>query len=156
MADESRPFVIDVKRRWLLAILPLLATIYFIAVIVLRVRGFTIEGVSDETLVYGGVGFFILVMLIELPFFLRRSAPRRVRPAKVAAQKDAAGEPSNNGHIDDEYVITEERQQGLQVLEYSAPPKSRNANAVYTKTYVAVSQAHVVRVETVVADATDI
>ena len=155
MADESRPFVIEVKRRWLLAILPILATIYFIAVIVLNVADYDIQGVSDDLLVLGGVAFFVLVMLIELPFFLRRSAPKpaRAKPTPAAApMRDV----SSNGSVDDEYVITEEQQQGLQVLEYSAPAKSRNVNVVYTKTYVPVSQAHVIRVETAVADAADI
>jgi hypothetical protein len=157
MADESRPFVINVKRRWLLAILPVLATIYFVAVIVLNILDYRIQGVTTDMLVLGGVGLFVLVMLIELPFFMRRSGPKRARPERARAAAPAATmDAGSNGHGDDEYLITEELQQGLQVLEYSAPAKSRNSNTVYTKTYVPVSQAHVVRVETAVADPTEI
>ena len=152
MADENRPFVIGVKRRWLLAILPILAVLYFLTVVILNILDRRIEGVTNDMLVWGGVGFFILVMLIEIPFFLRRSRPK----PKAAAQPAPQGAQASNGHIDDEYLITEDRQQGLLVLEYSAPAKSKNVNVVYTKTYVPVSQAHVMRLETAVADAADI
>lgn len=152
MPDGSRPFVIDVKRRWTLWILPVLATLYFIGVLLLYVLDYEIEGVSTELLVLVGVGFFILVMLIEIPFLFRRGAPKppKARPAP------ARGEPASNGRVDDEYLTTTEAQQGLTVLEYSSPAKSRNTSAVYTKTYVPVSGAHVLRIETAVADAADI
>lgn len=153
MADEDRPFVISVRHRWTLWILPVIAAIYFLAVIILNVANYRIKGVSDEMLVLGGVGLFVLVILIELPFFLRRGAPKAPKPMKAKAAEP--GTPSTNGR-DDEIVTTSESQQGLQVLEYSAPAKSRNANAVYTKTYVPVSGAHVLRIETLAADSTEI
>lgn len=152
MADEFRPFVIKVRRRWLLWILPVLALLYFVAVIVLTVLDYRIKGVTTEMLVLTGVGLFILVMLIELPFLMRRSASRA---RKVKATPSAATAPTN-GRVDDELMTTEELQQGMLVLEYSAPAKSRNKNAVYTKTYVPVSTAHVLRIETAVADAADL
>ena len=156
MADPDRPFVITVRRTWTLWILPVIAAIYFLAVLVLNALNYRIRGVTDEMLVLGGVGLFVLVILVELPFFLRRGAPKAPKPAK--AKKAAApqpGSPATNGW-DDELLTTSESQQGLQVLEYSAPAKSRNANAVYTKTYVPVSGAHVLRIETLAADQTEI
>lgn len=152
MADESRPFVIEVKRRWLLAILPILATLYFVAVVLLTLLDYRIQGVTTDMLVFAGIGIFVLVMLIEFPFFLRRrrpKAPRARRAAKAAAQPETV-------EWDDEYLATDEEQQGLRVLEYSAPAKSQNTNTVFTKTYVAVTSAHVMRIETAVADATEI
>lgn len=151
MADEIRPFVIPVRRPWLLLILPTIAVLYFLAVILLNVLDYEIEGVSNEMLALGGVGLFALVILVELPFFMRRGSPRRARaaPAPTTAPLQATV-------WDDEYLGTSESQQGLQVLEYSSPAKSRNSNAVYTKTYVPVSGAHVLRIESLVADADDL
>ena len=155
MADE-RPFVITVRRTWTLWILPVIAVLYFLTVLLLNVLNYRIKGVSDEMLVLGGVGLFVLVILIELPFFLRRKSPKAPKPAKKAkAAAPEPGTPATNGW-DDELLITSESQQGLQVLEYSTPAKSRNANAVYTKTYVPVSGAHVLRIETMAADQTEI
>ena len=154
MADADRPFVITVRRQWTLWILPAIAAIYFLTIVLLNILNYRIQGVTDEMLVLGGVGLFVLVILIELPFFLRRRAPKAPKPAKVKAGA-APMDASLNGW-DDELLITTESQQGLQVLEYSAPAKSRNANAVYTKTYVPVSGAHVLRIETLAADSTEI
>lgn len=154
MADEIRPFVIPVRRPWLLLILPTIAVLYFLAVVLLNVFDYEIQGVSNEMLALGGVGLFALVILVELPFFLRRRAPRAPRRARAAPE--AASAPTQVVAWDDEYVSTAETQQGLQVLEYSSPAKSRNSNAVYTKTYVPVSGAHVLRIESLVADADDL
>ncbi|HUR69543.1 MAG TPA: hypothetical protein VM370_09885 [Candidatus Thermoplasmatota archaeon] len=154
MADADRPFVVDVRRRWTLLILPILAALYFIAVLVLIVGNYRVQGVSNELLALVGVGIFVLVMLIELPFLLRRGAPRASRPAPAPLHDAPMRTPGPR--IDDEYMITEESQQGLRVVEYSAPAKSRNSNIVYTKTYVPVTGAHVLRVETAVADGSDL
>lgn len=155
MAEEDRPFVITVRHTWTLWILPVIAAIYFLTIIVLNVLNYRIKGVTDEMLVLGGVGLFVLVILIELPFFLRRGRPKAPKPVKAKAVAPAPGTPATNGW-DDEILTTSESQQGLQVIEYSAPAKSRNANAVYTKTYVPVSGAHVLRIETLAADQTEI
>lgn len=157
MVDEVRPFVIEVRRRWLLWILPIIATMYFIAVVVLTIVDYRIRGVTTEMLALAGVGLFVLVMAFELPFFLRRRAPRAPKPAKVkkARRPEAESSPSS-AYVDDELTTTNEKAQGLQVVEYSSPAKSRNQSTVYTKTYIPVSGAHVVRVETAVADASDI
>lgn len=154
MADEERPFLIQVRRRWKLWILPVIATLYFAAIITLAVMDYRIKGVPMSYLVLGGLAFFILVMIIELPFLWRKSAPRpkRVETAPLSAAPEAA---SRNGW-DDEMLVTAETQQGMQVLEYSAPAKSRNRNAVYTKTYVPVTGAQVLRIESLVADAADL
>lgn len=157
MADETRPFVIPVRRPWLLLVLPILALLYFLAVVILNLMNYRIRGVSNQVLALVGVGLFALVILIELPFLLRR----RVRdeepdaPATVASAEAAPYESPRDGR-DDELLTTGEKQQGLDVLEYSAPAKSRNSNAVYTKTYVPVTPEHVLRVESLVADAGDL
>jgi len=57
---------------------------------------------------------------------------------------------------DDEKLVTGEMQQGLTVLEYSAPAKSRHRGAVYSKTYVPVTKEHVLRVETLAAEGADL
>ncbi|HVM45898.1 MAG TPA: hypothetical protein VM582_08185 [Candidatus Thermoplasmatota archaeon] len=155
MADEDRPFVITVRRQWTLWILPALATIYFLAVILLNVLDYRIRGVDNDLLVLTGVGLFALVILIELPFLLRRRPKKEPRIKASPAPVAAPAAESLNGW-DDELSITGESQQGLQVIEYSAPAKSRNANAVYTKTYVPVTGAHVLRIETLAADESEI
>lgn len=156
MADEERPFVITVRRRWLLWVLPVLASLYFIAVMVIVLGNYRIRGVSTDMLVLGGLGLFALVILVELPFLLRRRAPKRKKEPKEAPP--AAGEAALVGvaGANDEMMVTQESAQGLQVLEYSAPPKSQNPSAVYTKTHVPVTKSHVLRIETLVADVADI
>lgn len=156
MADETRPFVIPVRRPWLLLLLPILAALYFVGVVVLNVLDYRIRGVTNEMLVLGGLAFFALVILIELPFFLRRRAPREPKAAPARAPPPAAAPLAGAAVWDDEIVTTSETQQGLRVLEYSSPAKSSNSNAVYTKTYVPVSGAHVLRVESLIADASDL
>jgi len=158
MADENRPFVIPVRRPWLLLILPIVALLYFLAVVILNVMNYRIRGVTNEMLALVGVGLFALVILIELPFLLRRRAPREEPDEPAAYAQSPAAVPydgSRNGW-DDEILATGESQQGLSVLEYSSPAKSRNSNAVYTKTYVPVTPAHLLRVESLVADAHDL
>lgn len=153
MADEERPFLISVRRRWTLWILPVLATLYFLTVILLNVLDYEIAGVGMDMLVLVGVALFVIVLLIELPFLLRRRAKREPEPEPAPIGEPLAA--SRNGW-DDELLITPESQQGLQVIEYSRPAKSRHSNAVFTKTYVPVSGAHVLRVETLAADAADL
>lgn len=155
MADADRPFVITVRRTWTLWILPVIATLYFLGVLLLNVLDYEIQGVSMDMLVLAGVAIFVLVIVIELPFFLRRRARREAPPPTPAPRPLGAPASARNGW-DDELLITPENQQGLQVVEYSAPAKSRNSNAVYTKTYVPVTGAHVLRVETLVATQSDI
>lgn len=151
MADEPREFVIPVERRWTLWILPVLAILYFLLVIALAVLRIQIRGVEPQYLVWGGVALFVIVMLIELPFFFRRRppAPEREPPLAPLNESTWQDEPAEAGSraADDELVTTSETQQGLRVIEYSAPAKSRHRGAVYSKTYVPVTKEHVLRVE---------
>src|ERR1051325_9701490 len=71
--DEPREFVIPVQRRWTLWILPTLAILYFLVVLALAVLRIEIRGLPSQYLVLAGVAFFLLGMVIQLPFFLRRS-----------------------------------------------------------------------------------
>lgn len=157
MVDEPRPFLIPVRRRWTLWILPVLALLYFIAVLAIVSLNVEIDGVENELLALAGVAFFVLVALVELPFFLRRRRPRvkRVREPEPddVPMAEALDAPLGRS---DELRFTGETQQGLQVVEYSRPAKSEHRNAVFTKTYVPVTGAHVLRVETLVADASDL
>lgn len=152
MADEPREFVIEVRRRWTLWILPTLAILYFAFVLALAILRREIAGVPMLYLVLGGVALFVLVILIEFPFFFRRKIPASAPEPKAAAGdwQDEAREP--RGAVDDEKLMTAETQQGLRVLEYSKPAKSRNRGSVYTKTYVPVTKEHVLRVETLAAE----
>lgn len=150
MADEPREYVIRVKRPWKLWILPGLAILYFALILAMAIFRVEIRNVPMQTLVLGGVAFFALVILIELPLFVRRriQAPPAPAPAPGAPLMPMTG--------DDEPVTTTETQQGLRVLEYSAPPKSRNRGAVYAKTYVAVTKEYVLRVENLAAEPSEI
>lgn len=155
MADEERPFLIQVRRPWKLWILPVIAVLYFILIVTFAVMDLRIEGVPMEYLVLGGLAVFILVMIIELPFLWRKRAQRAPR-VKAAPMESAAPDAASRNGWDDELLTTAETQQGMQVLEYSAPAKSRNRNSVYTKTYVPVTGAQVLRIESLVADASDL
>lgn len=157
MADTPRPFVIPVRNRWTLWILPTLALLYFVAVIVLASLGLEVEGVSNDVLVLGGVALFALVVLVEIPFLLRRRAPREEEPEAEAAEAlDPYAPPPAYApappRVDDETLVTDETQQGYRVLEYSSPAKSRQRGAVFAKTYVPVTKEHVLRVETLAAE----
>lgn len=159
MAESSRAFLI--RRLWLAWTLVVIALLYFAAVVTLVVLDYRVQGVSYEMLALGGAGLFGLVALVLVFFLLRKRKPRAPRAAQeaepsfddapVATRAFAASAPA-----DDEVRLTDDSAQGLRVLEYSRPAKSRNRNAVYTKTHVPVSQAHVLRVETMVADASDL
>jgi hypothetical protein len=149
--DEPREFVIPVQRRWTLWILPTLAILYFLAVLALAVLRVEIRGLPTEYLVLGGVVLFVVIMLIELPFLFRR----RIRPAEPepVPESDWQGEPAEpRMAFDDEKLVTNETQQGLRVLEYSSPAKSRHRGAVYAKTYVPVAKEWVLRIENLAAD----
>lgn len=157
MADPDRAFVIPVRRRWLLWILPTLALVYFLVVLALVLGDYTIDGVDNATLAMAGAGLFLLVALIQVPFLFRRRV--RAPPPPTESWTDeppAPAAPAARAPADDEIILTDETTQGLRVIEYSRPAKSLNRNAVYTKTHVPVSQAHVVRVETLVAEASDL
>lgn len=147
--EDERPFLIPVKRRWTLLILPVLAVLYFVFVVWLGATRTTVRGVSMDVLVLSGLALFLLVALVEVPFFLRRR-PKAEPPARE--WQDEPPEPMPATAWDDERVATDESQQGLRVLEYSAPAKSRNRGAVYAKTYVPVTKEHVLRVETMAAE----
>jgi hypothetical protein len=155
MADEPREFVIPVQRRWTLWILPTLAILYFLLVVALAVFRVEIRGLPTQTLVLGGVVFFVLVILIELPFFFRRRIKtEEPEPVRESSWQDEAGEPG--AMRDDEKLVTNETQQGMRVLEYSAPAKSRHRGAVYAKTYVPVAKEWVLRIENLAADTHEI
>lgn len=147
--EDERPFLIPVKRRWTLLILPILAFLYFAFVLWLGVTRTTVRGVSTDVLVLAGLALFLLVAIVEIPFFLRR----RPKAEPAPDWQDEPAEPLAPPMLrDDEKLTTDETQQGLRVLEYSAPAKSRNRGAVYAKTYVPVTKEHVLRVETMAAE----
>lgn len=156
MAENPPAFVIPVRRRWLLWILPVLALLYFVFVVALVVLDYAISGLDTRTLALVGAGLFLLVALLQIPFLLRRR--RAPPPEKAWEAEPPASAPVARGRParDDEILLTDESAQGLRVIEYSRPAKSRNRNAVYTKTHVPVTQTHVVRVETLVAEASDL
>lgn len=149
---EPRQFLIPVKRRWTLWILPILAALYFVVVVILGVRNQRIQGVDLDMLALGGAAFFVLVVLIELPFFLKRR-PKRAKPEPETPFAPAEAAPLAD---DDELLMTSESQQGMRVAEYSRPAKSRHPGAVYAKTYVPVTKDVVVRVETLIAEGADL
>lgn len=164
-----KEFVIRVKRTWMLLILPILALLYFVVVVAVVATKYDTGSVTYEMLVWGGLGLFALVILVELPLFLRRKVrtqaapPFEAEPAVAVAEAEPyAPTPAATIAVpvatawDDEKLVTSEVQQGLTVLEYSSPAKSRHKNAVYTKAYVPVSKQHVLRVETLAAEGADL
>ena len=148
--EDERPFLIPLQRRWTLLILPILALVYFAFVVWLGATRTTLRGVSTDVLVLAGLALFLLVAVVEVPFFLRRK-PKAAPPPEREWQ-DEPPEPMAAPLQDDEKLTTDETQQGLRVLEYSAPAKSRNRGAVYAKTYVPVTKEHVLRVENMAAE----
>jgi hypothetical protein len=164
MNDSEREYVIRVEKPWKLWILPGLAIAYFVvllALVILRVA-FVINGqqylVQDiPGLIWLGAAFFVLVLLIELPFFLRRRPPAPEPPPEERETDLSSGMMASGVMgVDDERMVTAEQQQGLRVLEYSSPAKSRNRGAVYAKTYVPVTKGDVLRIETLAAEPTDL
>jgi hypothetical protein len=157
MAAPHRPFVIPLRRRWVLAILPALCILYFLVVLVLAVQGTKVKGVTTDQLVLGGAALFLVTFLVEIPFFLRRRGARDDGPDAPYEPLDLQDEPPEASvRADDEVALTSESQQGLRVLEYSRPAKSRHKGAVYAKTYVPVTKEHVLRVETLAAEGRDL
>lgn len=75
---------------------------------------------------------------------LRTSARVAARPARAVKEAPARRERH-------EMQVREESWQGMRVLEYSAPAKSRNRGAAYVSAYVPVTKEDVLRVETLAA-----
>lgn len=148
--EDERPFLIPVDRRWTLLILPVLAALYFLFILYLGITRSQVKGVSTDLLVLGGLAFFLVVVLLEIPFFLRKKAKAAPPPAREWQAEPP--EPMARAAADDERLMTDETQQGMRVLEYSAPAKSRNRGAVYAKTYVPVTKEWVLRVEDLAAE----
>lgn len=158
----EKRFLVPVKRRWKLLILPILAILYFAAVLLLAAFGYEVQGVTMEQLVLGGAVFFALVLLIELPYVFKRKV--RAEPEVVdepveepvetfAPMEDfSEPEPVARPKANDELLVTSEVVKDLRVLEYSAPSKSRHSGAVYAKTMVPVTKEHILRVENLAAE----
>jgi hypothetical protein len=163
-----KDFVIRVRRPWMLLLLPILALLYFVAVLVVAANNYDV-GVPQDLLVWVGVGLFALVILVEVPYFFQRG-PRA--PKAASAEAVAEAEPvaeampyappayvapiESSAQWDDERLTTTEVQQGLTVIEWSQPAKSRHRNAVFTKAYVPVTKQHVLRVETLAAEGSEL
>lgn len=158
MSENPRPFLIPLRRRWALAILPVVCVLYFALVITLVALDRTVSGLTHELLALVGAGLFLVTLLVEIPFFLRRRAKRvRAEPVEERALQDEPPEPLARGPaLDHEFVTTSETQAGMRVVEYSRPAKSRNRGLVYAKTYVPVAKDVVLRVETPAAEPRDL
>src|SRR5438552_6107394 len=160
----EREFVIPVERRWKLWILPAIGILYFLGVILLAVQHNEIAGVSMDLLVWIGLAVFLIIILVEFPLLRRRKPAATPPPDRMAEPGDWQATPESGsaapayvpGAHDDEKLATKESQQGLRVLEYSAPAKSAHKGAVYAKTYCPVTKADVLRVETLVAEGADL
>lgn len=163
MAEKR--FLIHVERPWTLLILPVLALLYFLAILLLVLLGYEITGIPTEYLVLGGAALFGLTLLIQIPYIIQRRerqetpAPETLEPEAAEPQHDAftpqQAEPTYAAPPaprNDELLRTQETAKGLQVLEYSAPAKSRTPGAVYAKTMVPVTKEHVLRIETLAAE----
>lgn len=154
----EKRFLIPVQRRWKLLILPILALLYFAAVLLLAAFGYEVQGVTMEQLVLGGAAFFLVVLVLELPFVFKKKVrqepelveeePPVAEPVESFSEPETFTRPPSN----DEMLVTSEVVKDLRVLEYSAPSKSLHSGAVYAKTMVPVTKEHVLRVETLAAE----
>lgn len=167
MTDDERPF--RMRRAWFPITLAVVCVLYFVFVGWLVATNRELAGVSNNTLAVAGLALAIVTLLVEVPYFLRRAPPRAAPPPPPSVEEpptyrdDLQEEPAPLEAPmrvptlwDDETRRTTEERQGLRVLEYSAPPKSRHKGAVYTKDYVPVSKEWVLRVETMVAEPRDL
>jgi hypothetical protein len=163
MADDPQPF--RIRRAWLPFTLAVLCVLYFAGVLFLAATNRTISGVDNDQLALGGAALFVVTLLVQIPFFLRRRPKRAPAPQEEPEPmpEDMQEEPleveaprMEMERWDDEVRLTTEQQQGMVVLEYSRPAKSRHRGAVYTKAYVPVTKEHVLRVETLAAEGSDL
>lgn len=160
--EAPRPFVISVERTWKLYVLPVVALLYFIAIITLVVMGVSdVYAIPLEMFVWAGVILFAVVLLIQLPFLFKRRARKEVEaPVDVVEEPAYAPESSPAFELpmaesevrDDEYFLTDETHKGLRVMEYSQPAKSMYRGAVYSKTMVPVTKEHTLRIENLAAE----
>lgn len=180
-AVPERRFLIPVRKKWKLWIWPVLALLY-VAWVMLVVMLPLNTGVPDQIWVLGGVGLFaflIFVQLLLLPTVkVRRKKQKRARAAAAAAPTeaepmmadDSAYAPPVEALIEEERAVhpvppqvasdaefrmTGDEHRGRRVLEVSMPPKTLNPGAVYSKAFVALDEGFVLRVEDLVADATE-
>jgi hypothetical protein len=128
---------------------------YFVWVAVLGTNALRLNFLEPTVTVLDWVNGGAVLMVALLLLLVVWS--RRQRGAEPAAEAgaEAPSAASYSGDLDDELVMTAEQWQGLRVLEYSRPPKSVHAVAVYAKCLVPVDAQYVVRVEDLVAEARD-
>jgi hypothetical protein len=160
MVDDPQPF--RIRRAWLPITLAVVCVLYFAGVLLLAATNREVTGVTSQQLALGGLALFVVTILVEIPFFMRRRSPRAA-PEPAPMMEDLQDEPveAEAPRIaaqtwDDEKRVTTEQQQGMTVLEYSRPAKSRHRGAVYTKAYVPVAKEWVLRIETLVAEGRDL
>jgi hypothetical protein len=159
VADDARPF--RMRSAWLPITLFVISVVYFAVVLLLVATNQAIGGVDNDQLALGGIALFVLSILVAIPYFLRRTSPKpRVEPEPLMDDMQdepmAASDAPRFTGWDDETRTTSEEKQGMKVLEYSRPAKSRHRGAVYTKDYVPVAKEWVLRVETMVAEGADL
>lgn len=160
MADE-RPF--RLRRAWPFWILLGVSLAAFAFLAWLVGSNSVVEGVPTSTLALVVSVLFVVTLLVAIPYFRRvpDDAPApEAEPAPVQDYQDEPAPlesaPSPREAWDDELRRTSEQQQGMSVLEYSSPAKSKHRGGVYTKAYVPVAKEYVLRVETLVAEGRDL
>jgi hypothetical protein len=131
----------------------IVAALYFVWVALLAMRVLRLNFLEpfwtvDDWARSGAILFVVLLLALVAQAAMARRQGSDAAPAWHAA-------PVARVRAPDEIVMTGETVQGARVLEYSRPPKSEHAQAVYAKCLVPVQPGYVLRVEDLVADAKD-
>lgn len=168
--EQPRGFLLG-WRTWTLWLIPVVATLYFVWVLMVGLGNVRTPTVDIGTWVLLGLVIFGVLFVLELLLLVRRkekdgapavepadagsTIPAYLPPGEAAANGSAFAPPPPRERADAEWIATSEMYRGLRVLEVSMPPKSRNKGGVYAKSYVAVGPDAVVRIEDLVADKAD-
>ncbi|HVL88111.1 MAG TPA: hypothetical protein VM681_08945 [Candidatus Thermoplasmatota archaeon] len=129
------------------------ATVYFLFVLALGINLLAVPAlqrtVSLADFVLAGSVLFMLIIVAFLVLLVRGRGASAAQAAISGAPTAVPTVVRRRG--DDEYVVTNDEFQGMRVLEYSHPPKSKNQGAIYAKALVPVTREYVLRVEEIIA-----
>lgn len=161
MAQTDGRYVLG-WRSWTLWFIPVLATLYFVWILLVALGTVKTPSVDLRTWAIAGMVLFGILLLLEILLLLRRKGPEEAAPVAEPAADETVipyaqpGVRAGADKLEAEIVATGEQWKGLRVLEVSIPPKSRNKGGVYAKSYVQVAPELVLRVEDLVADRRDV
>lgn len=169
---RKKEFIVKMSSPWTILLIPGVATLYVGLVVLMAIGKLSTFGLRLQEWVYGGLA--LLAILLFWGWLLTLKRTPKVAKAPVQDESDElledlrhrveeeeaqpvnvpirAPAPAPAASATHEIIVSGEEYKGRKVIEVSMPPKSAHRGGVYTKTYVPVDDALVVRIEDLVEE----